>query len=153
MPRVAGILETCLYVADVERSARFYEGLFGFRRMTSDLRFCALAVSEGGVPGEGSPSDKQVSGRGVLLLFRRGATTKPIALPGGVIPPHDGSGQSHFAFAIPAEDLLAWEERLANAGIALESRVRWELGGQSLYFRDRDGHLVELATPGTWPIY
>ncbi|PYU59508.1 MAG: glyoxalase, partial [Acidobacteria bacterium] len=29
----------------------------------------------------------------------------------------------------------------------------WELGGWSLYFRDPDRHLIELATPGTWSIY
>jgi catechol 2,3-dioxygenase-like lactoylglutathione lyase family enzyme len=49
--------------------------------------------------------------------------------------------------------LGAWEQRLADAGIAIESRVRWGLGGESLYFRDPDNHLVELATPGTWPSY
>ena len=74
-------------------------------------------------------------------------------LPGGVIPPHDGSGHLHFAFAIPAEDLPAWEKRLGEAGIEIESRVKWARGGESLYFRDLDGHLVELATPGIWPNY
>jgi len=137
IPRVTGLLETCLYVEDVEKSARFYEDLFGFRRMDSGDRYCAFAVGE----------------HGVLLLFLRGATRKPIALQGGVIPPHDGNGPMHFALAIPAEDLAAWEERLQQAGIALESRVRWETGGQSLYFRDPDYHLVELATPGLWPNY
>jgi catechol 2,3-dioxygenase-like lactoylglutathione lyase family enzyme len=74
-------------------------------------------------------------------------------IPGGIIPPHGGSGSLHFAFAIRAEDVRAWEQRLADAGIAIESRVRWELGGESLYFRDPDNHLLELATPGTWPSY
>ena len=38
-------------------------------------------------------------------------------------------------------------------GIAIESRVTWERGGVSLYFRDPDGRSVELATPGLWPSY
>ncbi len=137
MPRVSGILETCLYVADMEQSARFYERLFGFRRMLSNDRICAFNVSD----------------RNVLILFLQGGTSEPVQLPGGILPPHDGSGQTHFAFAIPADDLAAWEKRLAENGVAIESRVHWEPGGDSLYFRDPDGHLVELATPGIWPIY
>lgn len=58
----------------------------------------------------------------------------------------------HFAFAIAANQLTAWEERLRQAGIAVESRVNWK-SGVSLYFRDPDQHLVELATPGIWPNY
>ena len=89
----------------------------------------------------------------VLLLFQRGGSRKPIAVPGGVIPPHDGSGRLHFALAIPAAEFTAWQDRLAELGIGVESHVRWEGGGQSLYFRDPDDHLVELATPGIWPNY
>jgi len=32
----------------------------------------------------------------------------------------------------------------------LEQQVAWPRGGTSLYFRDPDRHLVELATPGLW---
>ena len=137
MPRVAGILETCLYAADLEKSAQFYERIFGFNRMLSNERICAF----------------DVNGRDVLILFLQGGTTLPVELPGGVLPPHDGSGQSHFAFAIPAEDLAAWEKHLIDNGVAIESHVHWESGGDSLYFRDPDLHLAELATPGIWPIY
>lgn len=137
MLRVAGILETCLYVADVEHSARFYERLFGFRRMLSNERICAFAAGE----------------HDVLILFLQGGTAQPVQLAGGVLPPHDGSGQSHFAFAIRTEDLPAWEKHLAENGVPIESRVHWESGGESLYFRDPDGHLAELATPGIWPNY
>jgi catechol 2,3-dioxygenase-like lactoylglutathione lyase family enzyme len=137
MPRVTGVLETCIHVDDVARSADFYESLFGFRRLESDQRFCAFAVAE----------------RDVLILFRRGGTLDPVALPGGVIPPHDGSGHLHFAFATSAEDLPAWEQRLSEAGVNIESRVKWPRGGKSIYFRDPDDHLVELVTPGTWAIY
>ena len=136
-PRVTRVLETCLHVEDVERSARFYEELFGFRRMAGDARFCAFDVAKSSV----------------LLLFLRGGTPAPVRVPGGWIPPHDGSGRMHFAFAIPVEDLAAWEFRLASAGIPIESRVNWQEGGVSLYFRDPDEHLVELATPGLWPNY
>jgi catechol 2,3-dioxygenase-like lactoylglutathione lyase family enzyme len=134
VPAVTGVLETALYVADLARAAEFYESLFGFAKLDGDARFTAL----------------EVPGRQVLLLFRRGAGTEPVRLPGGVIPAHDGAGRLHLAFAVPEADLAAWEARLAARGIALEGRVRWPRGGTSIYFRDPDGHLVELATPGLW---
>jgi catechol 2,3-dioxygenase-like lactoylglutathione lyase family enzyme len=84
--------------------------------------------------------------RQVLLLFRKGAST---AIPS----PHDGDGELHLAFAISAGELAAWEAWLAENGIAVEEKRGWELGGQSLYFRDPDRHLLELATPGVWSIY
>jgi catechol 2,3-dioxygenase-like lactoylglutathione lyase family enzyme len=136
-PRITGVVETCLHVEDVERSARFYEDLFGFKRMAGDSRFCALNVAPGCV----------------FLLFRRGGTLEPVKVSGGIIPPHDGSGRMHFAFAIPPHDLKLWIARLEKTGIVIESRVRWEAGGESIYFRDPDEHLVELATPGIWPNY
>ncbi len=30
------------------------------------------------------------------------------------------------------------------------SEIRWESGACSLYFRDPDGHMIELATRGIW---
>lgn len=133
-PPIAGILETCLYVEDVPRSREFYEQLFGFDALLADDRIATLAV----VPGQ------------VLILFKRGATTEPIPVGEGFIPPHDGGGRQHFAFSIDAGDIEAWRERLTGQGIAVESEVDWPTGGQSLYFRDPDGLLVELATPGLW---
>jgi catechol 2,3-dioxygenase-like lactoylglutathione lyase family enzyme len=135
--KINGIVETALHVEDVARSAAFYERLFNLPRLAGDDRFCALAV-----PGDA-----------VLLLFRKGGTPKPIPTPGGMIPPHDGSGHMHFAFKISAESLAACERELTEHGIPIESRVDWPLGGVSLYFRDPDGHLVELITPGCWAVY
>jgi catechol 2,3-dioxygenase-like lactoylglutathione lyase family enzyme len=136
-PRIRGVLETAIYVADLARSRRWYAAVFGFEPMVDDARMCAF----------------DAGGRSVLLLFLQGGTPEAVATPGGSIPAHDGSGQMHFAFAVDAADLPSWEERLAHARVAIESRVRWPRGGTSLYFRDPDGHLVELATPGVWENY
>ncbi len=91
--------------------------------------------------------------RSVLLLFKRGTTLETVHMPGGTIPPHDGQGPLHIAFAIAADDLAKWEAHLAAHDIAVEGRTDWPRGGKSIYFRDPDGHLLELATPGLWPNY
>jgi catechol 2,3-dioxygenase-like lactoylglutathione lyase family enzyme len=137
MAVVTGILETALYVEDLGRSVQFYQSLFGLGQLASDERFCAL----------------NVVGQQVLLLFRKGACGAPAILPGGTIPPHDAGGQIHLAFSIPAAELSVWERQLLEHHIPIEGRVRWPRGGESVYFRDPDGHLVELATPGVWAIY
>jgi len=135
-PPVQGIVETCINVADIKRAREFYQSLFGFEAMLADERFCAYRV-----------------GRDVLLLFMSGASGKPVAVPGGVIPPHETRGAGHFAFAIAPEALAAWRTRLQERGIKIESEVTWERGGTSLYFRDPDANLLELATPGIWANY
>jgi catechol 2,3-dioxygenase-like lactoylglutathione lyase family enzyme len=138
LPPITGVVETALYVDDLSRSVGFYEGLFGFRILQQDHRFCAF----------------DVAGRSILLLFLRGASLEPAPLPwGDVIPPHDGKGPLHFAFAIPRGSDGAWETHLRNAGVTIESAVVWPRGGRSLYFRDPDGHAVELLTPGVWETY
>ncbi|MCI0422913.1 MAG: VOC family protein [Acidobacteria bacterium] len=137
MPHLTGILETSLYVEDLDRSVRFYQNVFTFERLVGDERFCALRTTD----------------QRVLLLFKHGSSTKPMVSSGGTIPPHDGGGQLHLAFAIPAGELETWERWLERHQLAIESRVRWERGGESIYFRDPDGHLLELVTPGCWAIY
>lgn len=137
MPRLSGVLETVLYVDDLERAAAFYDGVMGLPVLHADARMRAY----------------DVAGRGVLLLFVRGGTLEPVEVPGGTIPPHDGSGPLHLAFAIAAAELAAWRDHLAARGIAIESTTDWPRGGHSIYFRDPDGHLLELATPGLWQGY
>lgn len=138
MPTVNHILETALYVADLEESARFYEGLFGWPRLLEQERMVALAVGDTNQ---------------VLLLFRVGDSVGGEQTPGGFIPGHDGRGQLHVAFAISAEEVEPWKARLAERGVAVESINRPERGGTSIYFRDPDGHCLELASPGIWPNY
>jgi catechol-2,3-dioxygenase len=135
MPRISHILETSLYVEDLGRSQSFYERIFGFAAVFVDERMCAMEI-----PGEQ-----------VLLLFRHGKTNEPAHVPGGFVPPHHGAGALHLAFAIPLLELSRWEAHLADSGVAVESRLTWPRGAISLYFRDPDGHSLEVATPGLWP--
>ena len=130
-PKTDGILESSLYVSDLPRSVRFYEETFGFR-VISDFGDRGCAMHAGTYQ--------------VLLLFKKGASRKTQS-------PHDGDGELHVAFAIPSAELANWESWLQTRGIAVEEKKTWELGGCSLYFRDPDRHLLELATPGTWSIY
>jgi len=137
VPAVRHLLETSLYVRDPARTQEFYQRLFGFPLAFADARLSVLALP----------------GPAVLLLFRKDAHARPSETPGGAIPGHGGSGQLHLCFAIEAADLAPWEGRLAALAIPVESRVRWPRGSESLYFRDPDEHLIELATPGLWPNY
>ena len=136
-PRVRHVLETSVYCDDLGRTVDFYKQLLDAVPMLETERLVAL----------------DAGGSTVLLLFQRGRSTQSLQTSEGLVPAHDGSGPSHFAFAIDAADLPAWETKLAALGIPIESRVAWARGGQSVYFRDPDGRSVELATPGIWPSY
>jgi catechol 2,3-dioxygenase-like lactoylglutathione lyase family enzyme len=136
-PALDGVVETCLYVSDVARSRDFYSRVFGFEAMGGDNRIVPLNVRQGQV----------------LILFRRQGTLKPVPLAGSFIPPHDGSGEQHFAFGVPAESFKDWKSFLEGLNIEIESVVDWPQGGHSLYFRDPDRLLVELITPGVWKNY
>ncbi len=129
--------ETALYVDDLERARSFYCGVLGLRVLFSDARFCAL----------------DVNGKHVLLLFLRGASLQEAKLPGGVIPPHDGSGPVHIGFAVEVGEFAQWESHLSGSGVSILSQVKWPRGGRSIYFRDPDGHLLEILTPGVWETF
>lgn len=136
MPAIAGVIETAVYVDDLERAREFYEGTLMLNVMFEDERIRAYKV-----------------GRSAFLLFKRGASDKNTVMKIGNIPAHDGTGQLHMAFAISADELSAWETLLDEHGVEIEGRVQWPKGGTSIYFRDPDGNLLELATPGLWENY
>jgi catechol 2,3-dioxygenase-like lactoylglutathione lyase family enzyme len=138
IPKITGLLETALYLDDVGQAVRFYQDLFGFSLLSGstqrDATFAAL----------------ELPGRAVLLFFKKGANAQPVDTGGGIIPPHGGEGRLHFALAITTGAYESWKTKLAAQNIQIESEVRWPPGGRSLYFRDPEGNLVELATSGLW---
>ncbi|MEQ1730683.1 MAG: VOC family protein [Vicinamibacterales bacterium] len=136
-PVIRRVLETALYVDDMARAVAFYRDVLGLRPLADDARL--------------TPFD--AGGGTVLLLFLRGATAGGIEFPGGRIPPHDGSGPAHIAFAVDAGEFEQWLARLAAGGVEVEVVNTWGRGGRSAYVRDPDGHSVELATPGVWETY
>lgn len=131
IPKLDYLLEVALYVENLGHATEFYRSTLGLEVIDSDERIHALGVG----------------GRQLLLLCKKGASVNP---PRGS---HDAEGRQHIAFAIPPSELPAWREWLGQRGVALEETRRWARGGVSLYFRDPDDHLIELATPGVWSVY
>ena len=137
-PRLNGVVETALYVHDLDRSVEWYIRVMGFRLIfDGGDRLRAMGVA-----------DKQV-----LLLFRKGASTGVLEVLGGRIPSHDGDGHLHLAFAVDEPELPAWREHFAKENVPVASEVKWGEKGRSLYFHDPDGHVVEIITPGFWEVY
>ena len=137
MPKLKAVLETALYVDDLARARRFYADDLELPLLFENPRMCAF----------------DVGGKSVLLLFLRGASSQDMTTPGGTIPGHDGKGPLHMGFAIAAEDISAWEDRLRERQIPIASKVTWSRGGTSIYFHDPDGHVLVLATPRLWATY
>ena len=129
--RIGPVLETALYVADLDRSVEFYQRVLGFPLASEPIaRMCALTIT----------SDQ------VLLLFKKGGSVQPTVTPYGTIPPTDGDGSLHVAFWIPPSEFETWQDRLRASGVGIESLVSWPEGGRSIYLRDPDNHVIELKT-------
>ncbi len=143
MPELTGLLETALYVEDVARARPFYRDVLGLESLSESDDGTVFAVA----------------GQQVLLVLGEAKARIPSVLPDGQTVPvvldrsGPARGAGHVAFAITAAELDGWRRRLAEHGVAIEGQISWDRGGHSLYFRDPDGHLLELATPGVWEVY
>ena len=133
----AAILESALYVTDLETAEAFYANVIGLERI-------------------GKVEGRHVffrCGQGVLLLFNAEATRHPPApdarLP---VPPHGAAGQSHLCFSASAEDLERWKTHLSAHGVAIEAEFEWPQGGRSIYLRDPSGNSLEFAEPKIWKL-
>jgi catechol 2,3-dioxygenase-like lactoylglutathione lyase family enzyme len=136
-PPICGVLETAVYVDDLQRAHAFYGGALGLKRVLDTPRMLTYVVA----PAQ------------VLLVFNRHLSRDDLETAEGLIPGHYANGPAHFAFAIAAADYSAWKAHLENASISIRSETNWSSGGRSLYFDDPDGNVVEMATPGLWPNY
>ena len=129
MDEIRGIIETALYVDDLDAAEAFYRDVLGLEVIGKE---------------EGRHVFFRV-GDGVLLAFDPAATRK-----GDSLPPHGATGPGHFALGVRAGGLDGWRRRLEGLGVAIEKEVGWPRGGRSIYFRDPAGNSVELVTPGLW---
>jgi catechol 2,3-dioxygenase-like lactoylglutathione lyase family enzyme len=131
----SAILESALYVTDLDAAETFYREVLGLE---------VIARAEG----------RHVffrCGKGVLLLFNAEATRQPPApdakLP---VPPHGAAGQGHLCFAATADEIARWRAGLEKRGIDIEADFEWPNGGRSIYFRDPSGNSLEFAEPKIW---
>lgn len=137
--KVDGVIEVPVSADDVDRAAKFYARVFGFKTLFEE---------------EDTLRALDVCGRQVILIFKRKAITEPSEAPEGEIPAHDVAGETHFALGVESDARLQeCIQRLTQLGIAIESEARSTFGGRQLYFRDTENNLVELITRNVWPIY
>lgn len=133
-PALTRVLETALYVDDLDAAETFYGGVLGLERThRAGNRHAFFRV-----------------GGAMLLLFNPAETRTP-ARDGPPVPTHGPSpGRGHLAFAATASELDRWAARLAAAGVTIEADFRWPNGARSLYVRDPALNSVEFAEETLW---
>ena len=135
MALMQGMHHVTTISSDLERAHAFYGELLGMDRivMTSDLDTPGSAHWIWGA-GEGEPGT-------LITAFERDPAAEPRA--------RIGVGQTHhFALGVADDnDQLAYREKLIQEGLKV-TPVMDRLYFKSIYTRDPDGHIVELATMG-----
>lgn len=133
-PPPGTVLESALYMTDLDKAEAFYGALLGLERIQrAGNRHVFFRV-----------------GAGVLLIFNPEETVKPPGNPDLPVPPHGARGEGHLCFAMQRTEIAAMRQRLAAAGVAAEAEFDWPNGARSLYVRDPGGNSVEFAEPTLW---
>jgi catechol 2,3-dioxygenase-like lactoylglutathione lyase family enzyme len=134
-PAIQDILETCLYVTDLEAAERFYTDILDLTFVSKiDGRHVFLRC-----------------GKRMLLLFNA-AVTAEVREGLDIAPPHGAIGPGHVAFSIGADDFDMWRDHLTANHVEIEKEIQWDDRGCSLYFRDPSGNSLEVTTPSIWGI-
>jgi catechol 2,3-dioxygenase-like lactoylglutathione lyase family enzyme len=130
------ILETALYVDDLDAAEAFYSGVLGLEE-----------IGRGG--------NRHLffrCGPGVLLLFNPDETEIHYTEGQLPVPPHGARGPGHLCFRATSAELDHWRARLEAAGVGIESDMEWPQGGRSIYFRDPAGNSLEFTEARIWGI-
>lgn len=123
------VLETILYVDDLEAARAFYQVVLELELYSQKHGVFVFFKC----------------GEGMLLLFNAEAAANNES-----IPAHGATGPGHVCLAVAEDELSAWQARLKDHGVAIEQDVAWPNGAKSFYFRDPAGNSLELATPKIW---
>lgn len=121
--QLEGIDHVALAVRDVERSANWYVDVLGFERQYQEVW--------GGIPtfiGRGNTA--------IALFPMRDGHPKS--------PARSGIRMLHLAFRANRENFLGAQQELEKRGIKFEFQDH-EIS-HSIYFRDPDGHQLEITT-------
>lgn len=125
------IKETCLYVRDLERVREFYE-------LTLNLPVISY------LPGKHLFLK---AGSSVLLIFNPDDSSRKQNPP-----PHFADGKQHFAFEVPLHEYENVKQEIQQKGIRITDVVKWPLGGESFYFEDPAGNVLEIVPDrNIWP--
>jgi catechol 2,3-dioxygenase-like lactoylglutathione lyase family enzyme len=136
-PTIKKIVETSLYVKDLKESEEFYTGVLGLEVVARKAGRHVFIKA----------------GRNMLLLFSpEGLRREHEELGDRAIPQVYERGRTHIAFEVNEEDMPRWKETLGAKKVPIEFAKNWPAGNRSYYFRDPDQNVVELITPGSWPI-
>jgi catechol 2,3-dioxygenase len=136
-----------LRVANLERAARFYEDVLGFRRVEQAAGSKPAAPPRARLEAVSRQAAGSVSRLTADSLTLGAEGTAPLLelreTPGARPMPRHASGLYHFAILVPTRaDLGRSLRRLADAGIEIGSSDH--LVSEALYLSDPDGNGIEI---------
>jgi catechol-2,3-dioxygenase len=133
--KIKKVIETCIYSSNLESMKKFYTEILGLSVIQEEKdKLIFLRV-----------------GKSMLLIFNPARTLSDngrLPCHGALTPP----SSLHFAMEIEQQEYQVSKQILVSNNIEIEKEVSWNNDVKSIYFRDPAGNLVELITPGGWPV-